>query len=68
MLEASRGEKRPDDVIGAAITIANIATGEIQEEVEKMSEPQRHEQRRRCVNVRAHRNSRGRDRQGRRGV
>lgn len=29
-----RGEKRPADVIGAAVMVAKIATGEIEEELE----------------------------------
>ena len=32
-----RGEKRPADVIGAAILVAHIATGEIVEEVREPS-------------------------------
>jgi hypothetical protein len=31
MPKGPRGEKRPGDVIGAAIMVANIATGEIED-------------------------------------
>jgi len=34
MPRGPKGEKRPADVIGAAITVAKIATGEIKEESE----------------------------------
>lgn len=34
MPKGPRGEKRPADVIGAAIKVAKIATGEIQEDTE----------------------------------
>jgi hypothetical protein len=33
MPKGPRGEKRPADVIGTAITVAKIATGEIKEEL-----------------------------------
>jgi hypothetical protein len=33
MPKGPRGEKRPADVIGAAIKVAKIATGEIEEEI-----------------------------------
>ncbi len=32
MLKGSRGEKRPADVVGCAVAVARIATGEIKEE------------------------------------
>ena len=32
MPKGPKGEKRPADVVGAAITVAKIATGEIEEE------------------------------------
>lgn len=35
-----RGEKRPADVIGAAVTVAKIATGEIEEELEPIKNTQ----------------------------
>ncbi len=34
MPKGPKGEKRPADVIGAAITVAQIATGEIEEPTE----------------------------------
>ena len=34
MPEGPKGQKRPGDVVGAAITVAKIATGEIAEEAE----------------------------------
>lgn len=34
MPKGPKGEKRPADVIGAAITVAKIATGEIEESTE----------------------------------
>lgn len=34
MPKGPRGEKRPGDVIGAAVTVAKIATGEIEEHLE----------------------------------
>lgn len=37
MPKGPKGEKRPADVIGAAITVAKIATGEIVEVEEKPS-------------------------------
>ncbi len=33
MPKGPRGEKRPADVIGAAIMVAKIATGEVEEEI-----------------------------------
>jgi hypothetical protein len=33
MTKASKGEKRPADVIGAAVKVAKIATGEIEEDI-----------------------------------
>jgi hypothetical protein len=33
MPKGPRGEKRPSDVIGAAIMVAKIATGEIDDEI-----------------------------------
>ena len=33
MPKGPRGEKRPADVIGAAVMVAKIATGEIEEEI-----------------------------------
>jgi hypothetical protein len=35
MPKGPKGEKRPADVIGAAITVAKIATGEITEDVDE---------------------------------
>lgn len=35
MPKGPRGEKRPGDVIGAAIKVAKIATGEISEDVDE---------------------------------
>lgn len=35
MPKGPKGEKRPGDVIGAAIKVAKIATGEIEEDYEK---------------------------------
>jgi hypothetical protein len=35
MPKGPKGEKRPGDVIGAAIKVAKIATGEIEDVVEK---------------------------------
>lgn len=37
MPRGPRGEKRPADVIGAAIMVAKIATGEIEEKLEPKS-------------------------------
>jgi hypothetical protein len=37
MPKGPRGEKRPGDVIGAAIMVAKIATGEIEESPEDVS-------------------------------
>ncbi len=34
MPEGPKGEKRPADVIGAAITVAKLATGEIEEQTD----------------------------------
>ena len=34
MPKGPKGEKRPADVIGAAITVAKIATGEIEEDID----------------------------------
>ena len=34
MPKGPKGEKRPADVIGAAVTVAKIATGEIEEEAD----------------------------------
>ncbi len=34
MPKGPKGEKRPADVIGAAITVAKIATGEIEEQTD----------------------------------
>lgn len=39
MPKGPRGEKRPADVIGAAIIAAKIATGEIEERVETKVSP-----------------------------
>jgi hypothetical protein len=35
MPKGPRGEKRPGDVVGAAIKVAKIATGEIEEDTEE---------------------------------
>ena len=37
MPKGPRGERRPADVIGAAIMVAKIATGEIEEKVPELS-------------------------------
>jgi hypothetical protein len=37
MPRGPRGEKRPADVIGAAVMVAKIATGEIEEKLESKS-------------------------------
>jgi hypothetical protein len=37
MPRGPRGEKRPADVIGTAVMVAKIATGEIEEELQKKS-------------------------------
>jgi hypothetical protein len=37
MPKGPRGEKRPGDVLGAAIMVAKIATGEIEEDVKQPS-------------------------------
>jgi len=37
MPRGPRGEKRPADVIGTAVMVAKIATGEIEEEPQKKS-------------------------------
>ena len=37
MPRGPKGEKRPADVIGAAIMVAKLATGEIEEAPEKMA-------------------------------
>jgi hypothetical protein len=37
MPKGPRGEKRPADVIGTAVMVAKIATGEIEEELQKKS-------------------------------
>jgi len=37
MPRGARGEKRPADVIGAAVMVAKIATGEIEERLEPKS-------------------------------
>ena len=34
MPKGPQGEKRPADVVGAAITVAKIATGEIEEDID----------------------------------
>ncbi len=34
MPKGPKGEKRPADVIGAAVTVAKIATGEIEEDID----------------------------------
>ncbi len=34
MPKGPKGEKRPADVVGAAVTVAKIATGEIEEEAD----------------------------------
>ena len=34
MPKGPKGEKRPADVVGAAVTVAKIATGEIEEDVD----------------------------------
>ena len=34
MPKGPKGEKRPGDVVGAAVTVAKIATGEIEEQTE----------------------------------
>ena len=41
MPKGPKGEKRPADVIGAAITVAKIATGEMREKVEQPSKAQK---------------------------
>ena len=33
MPKGPKGEKRPGDVVGAAVTVAKIATGEIEEDI-----------------------------------
>jgi hypothetical protein len=38
MPRGPKGEKRPGDVIGAAVMVAKIATGEITEEIEPKNE------------------------------
>jgi hypothetical protein len=38
MPRGPRGEKRPADVVGAAVMVAKIATGEIEEELLPMGE------------------------------
>lgn len=35
MAKGPRGEKRPADVIGMSVTVAKIATGEIEEDADK---------------------------------
>ncbi|HWB49213.1 MAG TPA: hypothetical protein VG651_08890 [Stellaceae bacterium] len=37
MPKGPRGEKRPRDVIGAAVKVAKIATGEIEEDIDPKS-------------------------------
>jgi hypothetical protein len=37
MPKGPQGQKRPADVIGCAITVAKIATGELEEELEEPS-------------------------------
>ncbi|MEE4012125.1 RNA-binding protein [Roseibium sp. FZY0029] len=37
MPKGPRGEKRPADVIGNAVMVARIATGEIEDKIEKKS-------------------------------
>ena len=34
MPKGPKGEKRPADVIGAAVTVAKIATGEVEEDID----------------------------------
>ncbi len=34
MPRGPKGEKRPADVVGAAVTVAKIATGEIEEDID----------------------------------
>ena len=34
MLKGPKGEKRPGNVVGAAVTVAKIATGEIEEDTD----------------------------------
>lgn len=40
MLRGPKGERRPGDVIGAAVTVAKIAIGEIEESAEPLSAAQ----------------------------
>ena len=37
MSKGPQGQKRPTDVIGAAVMVAKIATGELKEQIEKPS-------------------------------
>lgn len=37
MPKGPQGQKRPADVVGCAITVAKIATGEIEEDIRKLS-------------------------------
>lgn len=39
MPRGPRGEKRPSDAIGAAIKVAKIATGEVEDEIERPKSP-----------------------------
>lgn len=39
MPRGPKGEKRPGDVIGAAIKVAKIATGEVEEEADDNKDP-----------------------------
>ena len=39
MPKGPKGEKRPPDVIGAAVMVAKIATGEIEEETDDGKNP-----------------------------
>ena len=41
MPKGPRGEKRPGDVIGAAIMVAKIATGEVEDNVASASDARR---------------------------
>ena len=39
MPKGPKGEKRPGDVVGAAVTVAKIATGEIEEKTDDGKNP-----------------------------
>lgn len=40
MPRGPRGEKRPADTIGCAVMVAKIATGEIEEDLDEVEDPQ----------------------------